>query len=94
MTPLIRSFADKDTRAIFHRAPVPRFRAFENAARRKLRLLHRARSLHDLAGPGLGLEALKHERKGQYSIRINRKYRVCFTWEDGDARDVEITDYH
>lgn len=91
---MIRSFADKDTSELFHRARVPRFRAFENAARRKLRLLHRARSLHDLAGPGLGLEALKHKRKGQHSIRINRQYRVCFVWHDGNAFDVEITDYH
>jgi proteic killer suppression protein len=91
---LIRSFADKDTKAIYHLIRVPRFAAIERAALRRLLLLHGAQSLNDLAGAGTGLESLKHERKGQHSIRINRQYRLCFVWRDGDAFDVEITNYH
>ncbi len=74
---------------------VPRFRAFERIARRKLLLLHRAKSLDDLrVPPGNRLEALRGNRKGQYSIRINDQWRICFLWVQGDARDVEIVDYH
>ena len=74
---------------------VPRFRAFERIARRKLLLLHRAKSLDDLrVPPGNRLEALRGTRKGQYSIRINDQWRICFVWAQGDARDVEIVDYH
>lgn len=74
---------------------VPRFRAFERIARRKLLLLHRAKSLDDLrVPPGNRLEALRGNRKGQYSIRINDQWRICFVWVQGDARDVEIVDYH
>ena len=63
-------------------------------ALRRLLLLSQARSLGDLRGVGLGLEALKDDRLGQHSIRINQQYRVCFVWKDGDAFDVEIIDYH
>ena len=74
---------------------VPRFRAFERIARRKLLLLHRAKSLDDLrVPPGNRLEALRGNRKGQHSIRINDQWRICFVWAQGDARDVEIVDYH
>ena len=74
---------------------VPRFRAFERIARRKLLLLHRAKSLDDLrVPPGNRLEALRGNRKGEYSIRINDQWRICFMWAQGDARDVEIVDYH
>ena len=74
---------------------VPRFRAFERIARRKLLLLHRAKLLDDLrVPPGNRLEALRGNRKGQYSIRINDQWRICFVWAQGDARDVEIVDYH
>ena len=74
---------------------VPRFRAFERIARRKLLLLHRAKVLDDLrVPPGNRLEALRGNRKGQYSIRINDQWRICFVWAQGDARDVEIVDYH
>ena len=74
---------------------VPRFRAFERIARRKLLLLHRAKSLDDLrVPPGNRLEALRGNRKRQYSIRINDQWRICFVWAQGDARDVEIVDYH
>jgi proteic killer suppression protein len=64
-------------------------------ALRRLRLLHRARTLADLrAPPGNRLEALKGGRVGQHSIRVNDQYRICFRWKDGDAHDVELTDYH
>lgn len=64
-------------------------------ARRKLLYLHRAKNLDDLrVPPGNRLESLKGNRKGQYSIRINDQWRVCFSWEGGEAYDVEITDYH
>jgi proteic killer suppression protein len=64
-------------------------------ALRRLRLLHRARTIADLrVPPGNHLDALKGERKGQYSVRVNDQYRVCFRWKDGDAYDVELVDYH
>ena len=56
--------------------------------------LDSARNLSDLAGPGMSLEALSRDRKGQYSIRISGQFRVCFTWSGGNAADVEIVDYH
>ncbi|HXM41908.1 MAG TPA: type II toxin-antitoxin system RelE/ParE family toxin [Bryobacteraceae bacterium] len=71
-----------------------RFQAIERVALRKLFQLHAARSLHDLRAPGNRLEALIRERAGQHSIRINDRYRWCFIWENGDAYDAEITDYH
>jgi proteic killer suppression protein len=74
---------------------VPRFRALEAVARRKLPMLDQACELRDLRSPpGNRLEALKGERSGQYAIRINRRWRVCFTWDGKDAGDVEIVDYH
>ena len=92
---VIRSFRDEGTEKIFHQQPSKRFRAIEKTALRKLFQLQRALSLRDLAAiPGNQLEALKGNRKGQYSIRINDQYRICFRWEEGDACDVEITDYH
>ena len=92
---MIRSFRSKDTDASFNDVDVPRFRAFERIARRKLLYLHRARSLEDLrVPPGNRLEALKGDRKGQHSIRINHRWRICFVWTLGDAYDVEIVDYH
>ena len=64
-------------------------------AYRKLRYLHNAENLNDLrVPPGNHLEKLTKERKGQYSIRINEKYRICFTWKNGNAFKVEVTDYH
>jgi proteic killer suppression protein len=72
-----------------------RFRAFQNVAERKLEQLHNATSLAFLQSPlGNRLESLKGERSGQYSIRINDQWRVCFRWIDGYAVDVEIVDYH
>jgi proteic killer suppression protein len=92
---VIRSFRDKDVEALFDDLTVRRFRAIERVARRKLLYLHRARVLGDLkAPPGNQLEALKGDRRGQHSIRINDQWRVCFIWRSGDAHEVEIVDYH
>jgi len=74
---------------------VPGFGAIERVARRKLLYLHAARRLEELrVPPGNRLEALKGGRAGQYSIRINDQWRICFVWGNGDAHDVEIVDYH
>ncbi len=92
---MIRSFASKDTEELFHDHDVPRFRAFERVARRKLLYLHRAQRLDDLrVPPGNRLEALRGNRKGQHSIRVNSRWRICFRWSDGDAYEVEVVDYH
>ncbi|MBI5739103.1 MAG: type II toxin-antitoxin system RelE/ParE family toxin [Nitrospirae bacterium] len=92
---MIRSFRDKKTEMLFNDRDVPGFRSIERSARRKLLYLNRARHIEDLRiPPGNRLEALKGDRKGQYSIRINDQWRLCFYWKDGDANDVEITDYH
>jgi proteic killer suppression protein len=92
---VIRSFKDRDTARLFDDELVARFRATERQARRKLLYLHRARTIQDLsAPPGNRLEVLRGNRKGQYSIRINDQWRICFRWKDGDAHDVEIVDYH
>jgi len=92
---MIRSFRCKDTEQLFNDQAVPRFCSIERAARRKLLYLHRAIGLQDLrVPPGNRLETLKGNRKGQYSIRINDQWRICFRWQDGDALDVEIVDYH
>ena len=92
---MIRSFRSTETELLFGDEAVPRFRATERIARRKLLYLHRARSLQDLrVPPGNRLEALKGDRKGQHSIRINDRWRICFVWTEGDAFDVEIVDYH
>jgi len=92
---MIRSFRSKETEALFADVNVPRFRAIERIARRKLLYLHRARSLQDLlVPPGNRLEALKGDRRGQFSIRINDRWRICFLWRSGEAYEVEIVDYH
>jgi proteic killer suppression protein len=92
---VIRSFRDRDTRAIFNRERVRKFESIANVAHRKLREIHRAARLSDLGAlPGNRLEALKGNRAGQHSIRINDQYRVCFIWDQKDAYDVEIVDYH
>ncbi|MFO7766128.1 MAG: type II toxin-antitoxin system RelE/ParE family toxin [Pelovirga sp.] len=92
---MIKTFSCKDTEQLFDDRSVRRFRAFERVARRKLLMLHRAKELVDLrVPPGNRLEALKGDRLGQYSIRINAQWRICFTWSDGDVTDVEIVDYH
>ena len=92
---MIRSFRCKDAEALFDDRPSRRFQAIQNGARRKLEMLAAARALDDLkVPPGNRLEALKGNRRGQHSIRINDQWRLCFRWEDGDAYDVEIVDYH
>ena len=92
---MIKSFRGRDTADLFNDLLVPRYRAFERQARRKLLYLHRARRLDDLrAPPGNRLEALRGDRKGQHSIRINDQWRICFRWDEGNAYDVEIVDYH
>lgn len=92
---MIKSFASEDTRLLFGRQQAVRFRSIEAVARRKLLWLNAAKQLWDLAKPpGNRLEALKGDRAGQHSIRINDQWRLCFRWRDGDAYDVEIVDYH
>ena len=91
----IQSFACKLTEALFKGGRPREFRAFENVATRKLRMLNVAKTLDFLRSPpGYRLEALKDDRKGQHSIRINDQYRVCFVWTDAGPRNVEIVDYH
>jgi proteic killer suppression protein len=92
---MIRSFKDSATARLFSDEDVPRFRAIERQARRKLLLLDGAASLNDLrVPPGNRLEALKGSRAGQHSIRINDQWRICFVWLDGGAEQVEVVDYH
>lgn len=93
---MVRSFRDRETERIFHRLGSRRFPAsLMGAALRKLLILDGAEFLHDLrVPPGNRLEALRGDREGQYSIRINDQWRICFRWSEGDAIDVEITDYH
>jgi proteic killer suppression protein len=91
---VIRSFRDAETEQVFLGIRSRRFQAVEKTAIRKLFQLHAARTLYDLRAPGNSLEALKGDRAGQHSIRINDRYRLCFVWEDGDADQVEIADYH
>ena len=80
---------------MFDDRPVRRFQSIERPARRKLLFLHRAQRLDDLRmPPGNQLELLKGNRAGTYSIRINDQWRICFAWHNGDARNVEIVDYH
>lgn len=92
---MIRSFADRDTERLFWDEDVRRFSAIEHVARRKLLILSGASRLDDLrTPPGNRLEALKGNRTGQFSIRINDQWRICFRWIDAAAEDVEIVDYH
>jgi proteic killer suppression protein len=92
---MIRSFRCRDTEALFNDRGARRFRNIERVARRKLLYLHCAIRLQDLrVPPGNRLEALKGDRKGQHSVRINDQWRICFRWKNGDALDVEIVDYH
>jgi proteic killer suppression protein len=91
---MIRSCRQKDVQLLLDRKFSRRFQSIEKAARIRLELLDAATSLRDLELPGLRLEALKGDRKGQHSIRINDQFRICFEWRDGDAHNVEIVDYH
>ena len=93
---MIKSFQDKETEKIFNRQISSKLpQDIQRIARRKLVIIDAAASLNDLrTPPGNRLEALKRDRKGQHSIRINDQWRICFKWRDGDAYDAEITDYH
>ncbi len=92
---MIRSFNCKNTQALSKGQRVKRFVNIANVARRKIRQLEIANRLEDLrVPPGNHLEALKGDRSGQYSIRINDQWRVCFCWTDAGAENVEIVDYH
>ena len=93
---MIKSFADRDTERLFSREPIRRLPAdLLRTMLRKLVALDAAEALGDLrVPPGNRLEKLKGRRSGQYSIRINDQWRVCFGWKNGDAHDVEIVDYH
>ena len=92
---MIKSFRSKETELLHARQRVRRFQGFERVAQRRLRQLDIAAELRDLASPpGNRLEALKGDRRGQHSIRINEQWRICFVWREGDAYDVEIVDYH
>ncbi len=92
---MIRSFRDKDTEGLFQRRYVKKFHAIAGVALRKLVQVDSAEELRDLGSPPANrLEALRKDRAGQQSIRINDQYRVCFRWKDGHAYEVEVTDYH
>lgn len=93
---MIKSFADGDTKRIFQRLASKRFSIeLQRIAYRKLTVIDAAESINDLRVlPGNRLEKLKGNREGQYSIRINSQWRICFFWKDGDAHEVEIADYH
>ncbi len=93
---MIESFADKRAAAIFAGFEVRGLpRGIQGTARRKLKIIDAAPTLESLrVPPGNRLEPLKGERKGQWSIRVNDQWRICFRWKDGNALDVEIADYH
>jgi proteic killer suppression protein len=93
---VIKSFADDEAETIFERRLSRKLpQDIQQTALRKLRMLNRALTLQDLRVPPANrLEKLSGERSGQYSIRINDQWRICFVWRDGDAFDVEIVDYH
>lgn len=93
---MIRSFRDAETEKVFKRVRSNRLPSdIQQTALRKLRMLNNAESLADLRIPPANrLEKLHGDRVGQYSIRINRQWRICFRWREGDAYEVEVTDYH
>ena len=93
---MIRNFKDKETQKVFERKRSRKLPSdIQQVALRKLRMLNRAETLQDLRVPPANrLERLVGDREGQYSIRINAQWRICFSWQDGDVLDVEIVDYH
>jgi len=91
----IKSFKCAETERMFMGERVKRFANIQASAMRKLAILNRAGNLEDLrVPPGNRLEALKRDRLGQYSVRVNEQFRVCFVWTGTDAENVEIVDYH
>ena len=92
---MIASYADRDTERVAVAIRVKRLEGIAKSAQQKLAILRAATTLNDLSvPPGNRLEALSGDRKGQHSIRINDQYRICFVWKEGQAYEVEITDYH
>lgn len=93
---MIKSISDSETRRIFRRERSRRLpQDIQKTAYRKLRYLHNAKNLNDLRRPPANrLEKLRGARTGQYSIRINDQWRICFIWKDNDAYQIEIVDYH
>jgi toxin HigB-1 len=93
---VIKSFADPETAGIWNGRPSRRLPLeIQPVALRKLRMLNQSQTLNDLrTPPGNRLEALKGDRSGQHSVRINQQWRICFRWRDGAAYDVGIVDYH
>ena len=92
---MIRGFRDRETERFFAGEFVQDFQGFSDLATRRLTILDNAESMRDLAGlPSNRLESLAGDRAGQYSIRINRQWRICFRWGDDGPFDVEIVDYH
>lgn len=93
---MIRSFGDKGTAQLFARESVRRWSGpLQHVALRKLRMLDAATTLEDLRVPPANrLEKRKGDRRGQWSIRVNAQWRICFRWEGADAHDVELVDYH
>ena len=92
---MIKNFKCKETEKLFNDLNVSKFRSISRIARIKLEMLSAAVSLSSLrVPPGNRLEQLKGNRKGQYSIRVNNQWRICFIWKEENAHDVEIVDYH
>jgi proteic killer suppression protein len=92
---VILSFADDETRKIFDGKHSRRYAVLQRVMERKLRMLNRARTVDDLREPpGNRLERLRGDRAGQYSIRVNDQFLVCFEWRDDNAYEVQIVDYH
>lgn len=92
---MIRSFKASETERLYETGRSRRFASIRKVALRKLDMLNAANDLKDLSSPpGNRLDALKGNRKGQHSIRINDQWRICFVWSDHGATDVEIVDYH
>lgn len=92
---MIRSFHCKDTEALYQGKRVRKFESCASQAERRLEILDNAKNISDLmALPSNRFEALVGNRAGQYSIRVNQQWRVCFEWKDADAYNVEIVDYH
>jgi toxin HigB-1 len=93
---MIKSFKDKETEKVYSREGSNKLpQDIQQVALRKLRMINNAKNMNDLRIPAANrMEKLKGDREGQLSIRINDQWRICFAWQDGNAHEVEITDYH